>query len=451
MKLTYELSEREKSQVLLKVTIDKDEVKDEYEKLILEIQPKVEIDGFRKGKVPRAILEAKFKPKLLADVASRVLEKAYEDIMQKVEKKPISFSIPKIENFKIPELDSDYTFEMSYDVFPTISIGDYKKIEVEINDIKITEDDLKIEIENYIKDFATIKAKDGAITDNDVVTLDYTVNLDGAEYYKGENETVYIGKDYDLFKLSEDIKGLKKGDEKEFTKSFSDDAIDKLANKTFNIKLKINEVKEEVKPELTLELIKQIDEKYETVEQFKKDIEEQLTKAKENLFKQKVLEIALDKLIETFNGEIPDSMIEEQKESYYRSLVRNLGGDEKRAEQFLKWQKLTKDSYKANMQENALKEIKKGLIINHIREKENITTTDDDVKNYITPYLKNEDQKIEDVLQKVKQGKNFDAIKEEIEINKVLDYLYATIKIKKDKKISITEFVKKYNKSSSVK
>src|SRR4030042_3814066 len=177
MKLNYETIEREKSQVSLKITVDKEEIKNEYEKIISDVQEKAEIKGFRKGKVPREVLESKFKEGFLTDVASKIIDNAFKEAVEKVDKKPIAYSMPKLENFQLPVLENDYTFELIYDVFPKIKIGDFKKIEAESNEIKISNDDVESEIEKYQKEFSNIKPKEESIGDTDIVNIEYIVNL----------------------------------------------------------------------------------------------------------------------------------------------------------------------------------------------------------------------------------------------------------------------------------
>lgn len=442
MKLNYETTDKEKSQVSLKITVDKEEIKNEYEKLISDVQEKAEIKGFRKGKVPRSVLESKFKEGFLADVASKIIDDAFKEAIEKVDKKPIAYSMPRLENFQVPVLENDYTFELIYDVFPKIKISDFKKIEAETNEIKISEDDVKAEIEKYQKEFSTIKPKEGSIGDTDIVNIEYTVNFDGKEFYKNENEYIYMDKSYDMFKLGEDIKGLKKGDEKNFSKTFPKDEIEKLADKTFDIKLKIKEVKEEVKPELNDDFAKQVNEKFDTLEKLKQNIMEELEKYAENLAKQKVIDTIFDKLCDTFEGDIPQSMIDEQKELFYRNIVNNFGGNEKKVEQYLKMQNQTKESYKNQMEEPATKEIKRGLIIQDIIRNENINISDDDVKEYIKPFITDNSKNIDEIIDNYKKNRQYEMIKEEIEIKKAIDHIYNNAKIKKGKKLTLEEFNK---------
>ncbi len=441
MNLNYEITDKEKSQVLLKITINGEDVRNEYKKILNEAKENAQIPGFRKGRVPESILETKYKEGFLAETANIIMENAFKEIIEKVEKKPIGYSIPKIENFKLPELGSDFTFELIYDVFPSFKIDDYKNIEVEKDEAKISDDDINSETEKLVKDFSTIEPKDGKITDNDIVSLDYTVYHNDNEFYKRDNENIYIGKDYDMFKLGSDIIGMKKEEEKEFEKSFKEDEIEKIAGKTFRIKLKIKEVKLEKKPKLDDELAKQIDEECKTVSELKNKIKDNLQKYADMTIKQRATNEALKKIVDTYNGDIPESMITQQSEYYYQDIINRVGGNEKKAESILKMDNLNKEAYLEKMRENALFDIKKGLILQDIVKKENIVVNDDDIKNYIDPIAKQYKMEPEKFLKMATDTGKLEVIKNEIETKKAFDLIYDNIKFKKGKKLKFEDLI----------
>lgn len=445
MQVSYETKEKERSQILLSITVGKKEVKKEYDKLIQDAQKNAELKGFRKGKVPVSILENKYKQGFLAESANKVIDKAFQEVIEKVEKKPIAYASPKMENFELPVLDKDYKFELIYDTYPSFEIGNYKNVEVIKDEVKITNDDVENELEKAVKDFTTIEPKEGKIEDNDIASIDYTVFEDDNEFYKKENEHIYMNKDYDMFKLSKDLLGLNKGDKKEFEKSFSKDEIEKIAGKTLKIYLEIKEVKKEVRPELNEDLVKQIDESCKTVDELKKKINDNLKKYTDNTIKQQSLNIILDKLVDSFKGDIPDSMIEQQTEMYYKEFVNKIGGDEKRAENLLKMDKLTKETYKERFKENAIKEIKKGLILREVVTKENIKAGEEDINKLVEPIAKQYKMKIEDFLKMYKDSGKMSIFENEVETQMALDFLYDNAKIKKGKKISIKDLSGKAN------
>jgi len=445
MQVSYETKEKERSQILLTVTVGKEEVKKEYDKLILDAQKNAELKGFRKGKVPVSILETKFKQGFLAESANKVIDNAFREVIEKVEKKPIAYAQPKMENFELPELGKDYKFELIYDTYPSFEIGNYKNVEAIRDEVKISNDDIENELERAVKEFTTIEPKEGKIEEDDIVSIDYTVYEGDQELYKKENEHIHMNKDFDMFKLSKDLLDLKKGDKKEFEKSFSKDEIEKIAGKTLKIELEIKEVKKEIKPELNNDLVKQIDESCETVDDLKKKISDNLKSYSDNMIKQQALTAILEKIESSFKGEIPDSMIGQQTEMYYKEFVNRIGGDEKRAENLLKMDKLTKETYKDKFKDNAVKEIKKGLILREVVTKEEIKASEEDVNKFVEPIAKQYKMKIEDFLKMYKDSGKMSIFENEVETQLALDFLYNNAKIKKGKKISLKDLTSKAN------
>ncbi len=443
MNLTFKTTDKENSQVLLKIKIDKEEIKKEYNKILDEAQKNAEIKGFRKGMAPKSVLELKYKEGFLAETANKVIDNALQEVFEKVDKKPIVYSIPKLENFNLPELEKDYSVELTYDVFPTFTISNYKTVEVEKDEVKISNNDIDKELDRLTKEFSTIEPKEGKIEETDIVIVDYTVFQDNKEIEKKENQYIYMVKDIDTYKLSNNIKGMKKGEEKEIEKTFKEDEDKNLANKTFKIKLKINEVKHEVKPKLTDELAHQINDKVKTVKELREEISKDLDKFSDDIIKQKSINKLLDKLAESFKGDIPASMINQQQEMYYQDFINRIGGDVKKAENLLKMDNLTKESYKEKLKDNSIKEIKIGLIMQKLAKDENITVSDDEIKEYVEPMAKRYQINTDEFIKKYKDAQKLDLITNQIESKKVLDFIYENVKFKKGKKITLTELFNK--------
>jgi trigger factor len=185
MSVKFETSDKENSQVGLKITVPKSTVKEQYEKIIKKAQKEVQIKGFRKGKVPLSVLEMKHKDVFLSETANTVIDEAFKEIYEKLEKKPLGFSTPQLAEFSLPELEVDYSFELVYDVYPEITYSDYKSVEVEKDDVTIEKDDIEAEIETLTREFATIEQKaSGKVADGNIVYIDYTVSCDGEDVFE---------------------------------------------------------------------------------------------------------------------------------------------------------------------------------------------------------------------------------------------------------------------------
>ena len=446
MQVNYETENREKSQVLLKITVAKEEVKKEYDDILSKTQKDVTIKGFRKGKVPVSILESKFKKSFLAEVSNKIIDEAYKDVFDKLEKKPLGFSKPELEEFNLPELEKDFTFELVYDTEPEIKVGDFRKMEVEKIEIKIADKDIKEELDKYRKEFATIEEKKTKITKGDIAQVEYTVFEGDKEFDKKDSEYVNVGKDFDLYKLGSDITGLKSGEETEISKTFDKEDNEKIAGKELKIKLKIKEVKTEKMPKLDDELAKKINKEVNTVDELKENIQKQMEEFSVSSTKNKTVDSVMEKLIETFEGEIPQSMINYQLDNFYNQLVQQVGGDEKRVESFLRMENLNKESYKEKMTDKAEKMIKQSLILKKIIKDEKIEPSEEDIKSHLENFAKMYKMKADDLYETYKKSGNLDFIKEEVASQKAVDFIFENAAISKTKKVSLKEYEKLQNK-----
>ena len=442
MQFNFQTEEKDNSQVCLKITVDKEEVKKHYNELLLDAQKNITINGFRKGKVPFSILEMRFKEAILSETSNKLIDDSYKEVYEKLEKKPLNFATPKLENFKLAELDKDFDFELIYDVFPNFKMGEYKGLEIEKDEVSVTDKDVTAELEKMVKEFATIETKEGKIEDGDIVSVDYTVLENGNEVFKKDGEYIHIGKDYDFYKIGKDLIGAKKDDEKEFKKKYGKKEIESLADKTFNFKVKIKDVKREVLPVLTDELAKQIDESCNTVTELKDKLKKNLEDYSTNFVKQKGLGKILKELTATFEGYIPESMINQQLEAFYNELLQRFYNDEKRALAMLKKEGLTKETYLEKMKDQAVEEIKKGLILNEIVKKEEIKVSEDDIKTHIESFAKHYKMKVEDLFEYSKKAGTLKVFENEVESKKALDFLYDNAKVKKGKKLTFEEMTK---------
>ncbi|MBQ2294949.1 MAG: trigger factor, partial [Spirochaetales bacterium] len=220
MELKFETEKKEDAKVLLTITVAKDEIQKSYKKILADTQKNIVMNGFRKGKVPVSILEMKFKKAMLEQVAHNLVDEAYRDVFSKLEEKPLATSEPSLEDLGEVELDKDFVFKITYETFPEIKFGEYKNVEVEKEEIEVSDKDVADEVSKYLAEFSTIETKEGELVEGDIACVEYKVFEDGKEVESKDKEYVHIGKEYDKYKLSKDLLGVKNGEEKEITKTF---------------------------------------------------------------------------------------------------------------------------------------------------------------------------------------------------------------------------------------
>ena len=445
MELKFETEKKEDAKVLLTITVAKDEIQKSYKKTLADTQKNIVMNGFRKGKVPVSILEMKFKKAMLEQVAHNLVDEAYRDVFSKLEEKPLATSEPSLEDLGEVELDKDFVFKITYETFPEIKFGEYKNVEVEKEEIEVSDKDVADEVSKYLAEFSTIETKEGELVEGDIACVEYKVFEDGKEVESKDKEYVHIGKEYDKYKLSKDLLGVKNGEEKEITKTFDKDALPSvIAGKTFTIKAKVSEIKYEKKPELTDELAKQIDKNVATAEEFKNKLKENMTSYANDLTKQKMYQKIMDKVLESFEGAIPASMLNAELKSYFDDILQRVGGDEKRALAMLKLEGFdSKEAYLDSMKDKAERSIKELLVMHNIVKKENFEVSEDDMKKFFDTFAKMYGTTDGNALYETyKKSGQLGMFEDSVKQNKARDFICDSAKITKTNKVSIADLDK---------
>lgn len=445
MELKFETEKKEDAKVLLTITVAKDEIQKSYKKTLADTQKNIVMNGFRKGKVPVSILEMKFKKAMLEQVAHNLVDEAYRDVFSKLEEKPLATSEPSLEDLGEVELDKDFVFKITYETFPEIKFGEYKNVEVEKEEIEVSDKDVADEVSKYLAEFSTIETKEGELVEGDIACVEYKVFEDGKEVESKDKEYVHIGKEYDKYKLSKDLLGVKNGEEKEITKTFDKDVLPSvIAGKTFTIKAKVSEIKYEKKPELTDDLAKQIDKNVATAEEFKNKLKENMTSYANDLTKQKMYQKIMDKVLESFEGAIPASMLNAELKSYFDDILQRVGGDEKRALAMLKLEGFdSKEAYLDSMKDKAERSIKELLVMHNIVKKENFEVSEDDMKKFFDTFAKMYGTTDGNALYETyKKSGQLGMFEDSVKQNKARDFICDSAKITKTNKVSIADLNK---------
>jgi len=335
--VSKEITRLEKSSVKLSVTIGKDDVRSEYDGLLSEYSAKIQMPGFRKGKVPKDVLVRKFGDSLKAEALSRITEKALEEVFSEDglprDSRPLPYSTPKIQDEPKLELENDLQFSVIYDVLPALKVEKWQELEVEIPDVAISDEDLARELDEIRERNSIVLDKDEGESagKDDVVTVNYSELDDSGELVSGserEDFTFTLGTERNIYKFDSEITGMKKGETREFTKSFGDDFEDKdIAGKTKKLKVTLTALKIKQLPELDDDLAQDVDEKYHTLDDLKNSIMERLNNDLKDRIKTMKINALLEKIMESTPVEIPDSMLNMELDSRWRNLARSLGMD----------------------------------------------------------------------------------------------------------------------------
>ncbi len=315
MKLTKEFTSLEKSAVKLTVTIEKSEVEGAYKSTLNKYVKNAQIPGFRKGHVPANVLERKYGDSLKADTIGELIDASLNEIFEKeTDNRPLPYAQPVME--KMPDMDvtKDLTFSVTYDVFPKVSVKDFSGINVKEPQVTIGDADIKEELKGLQERNAmVVEKKDGVVAKDSIVTINYCeIGDDGKEIAdsKREDFVFTVGTGENIYKIDDEIIGMKKGETKEITKKYAKDDADKeLAGQTKKISVTVKAVKLRDIPALDDDFAQDVNEKYKTLADLKADLTKNLELAKNRKIKELKNNSLLSQLVEKNKFDIPASML----------------------------------------------------------------------------------------------------------------------------------------------
>ncbi len=425
----------ENAAVRLTVTIDKDTVNEKYNDVVKHYAKEAQVKGFRKGKVPFEIMERKFGESLKWEATHQLLDESLRETLEEIDEKPLPYSQPELDGEVQLQKDEDFTFSVKYDVYPEIELGEYNGVEVEVDEIEITEEDMNRELENIREQNAVVQEKSaGAVEKDDIVTIDYwelDENDEPKEDTRREDFVFTVGTGYNLYKLDDDIIGMEVDSEKVVTKEFPEDyEHTELAGQTKKIGVKIKTIKQRELPELDDELAQDVSEKYETLDDLKQDIRTRLEEAAENRMRDEKVQKILDKIVENSRLELPESMLEAELDQFWQEFVQKFQAVPEQIEQMLAAQGMSKDDFKQRWREDAEKRLSRRLVVQKILDNEEIEVTDEELDADIKEKAEASSMDLEQTREYIEQNNMTEYIRREVRERKLYDQLIerATVK-----------------------
>jgi trigger factor len=450
--ISKEITRLEHSSVKLTVTVGKDDVRSQYDELLSGYSKTLQLPGFRKGKVPREVLERKFGPSLKDEALGRILEKSVAGVFEDEDfpkaDRPLPYSQPQVEEEpKSLDFDSDLSFSVTYDVLPTVKVAAWKGLEVEVPTAEVTDEDISRELEAIRERNAIVQDRDdgAAAATDDVVTVDYQ-ELDEAgepvEATKREDFVFTLGTGYNLYKFDDEVIGMKKGDSKNIEKTYPEDFGEKdLAGRTVKLRVGLKELKTKILPELDDDLAQDVDEKYATLDDLKASIRDRLAKALDKKIRELSLNALLEKLMEGAPTEIPDSMVRVEVESRWRNMARQFGVS---SEDLLKILGASGKSYEditSEWRPDVVKALHSRLIVETLVEDLGLEATDEELEKEFAALSEESGSPIEDVKKYYEQDTMKAYLQEDIKERKLFDLMLAENTITKGKQEKYLDLV----------
>jgi trigger factor len=435
----------EHSAVRLTLTVEKDDVRARYAELVNEYLKSAAIPGFRKGKVPREVLERKFGPVLKDETINKIFSTAitevFEDESFPKENRPLPYSTPRLEGDEpVLDPDKDLSFSVVYDVLPAVTVGPWKGLEVEIPNVTVEEEDIRRELEEIRERSAVVLDRDDgeAAAKDDVVTINYTELDGGGNPVQGSERQDFVftlGSGYNLYQFDDDLTGMKKGETRDITKTFpADYTQSELAGKTLTIRVTLTALKEKKLPDLDDDLAQDVDEKYTTLEDLKNSIRERLAGNLNARIRDITVSKILEKVLESTPIDLPESMITLELDSRFRNLARRFNtGPEELAQNLIKTGQ-DPEKLREDWKPDAEKVLKSRIIVETLLQDLNLEASEEEVRQEIQKLSNDSDTSPEEIKKYYEQENVQDYLRENIKERKLFDLFIAENNVKKGKK-----------------
>ena len=342
----------------------------------------ISIPGFRKGKVPRKLIEAQYGEGFFyEDAINESYPDAYEAAVKEQGLDDVGY--PKMEVVEVgPE---GYTFKALVSVRPEAKLGEYKGITAPKEEPKVTEKDIDEELKPYIDRATrlvsvTRKAKKGDTAVIDFEGFDNGTPFEGG---KGENYDLKLGAGMFVPGFEEQVIGMKAGEEKDIDITFPEDYHADLAGKAVVFHVKVNEVKESQAPEVDDEFAKDVSE-FETLADFRKDLGEKLQQRKEAQAQADFENAVMEQLVENMECEIPDGMVEVQVDRLMDDYAMRLQSQGIPMDQYMSMMGMTPEMMRTSARPSALKQVQTELALTAVAKAEGLAVSEEEYDAEIT-------------------------------------------------------------------
>lgn len=438
-------------------TIEFSVSKEVYDKAEMEAYKKnvktINVPGFRKGKAPKSIIERMYgKGVFFEDAINACIPEAFEEAVREADLKIVGQPV-----FDVVSTDGDIVLKAEGYVYPTVSVKDYKGIQVEKNVEAVTDEAVDAEVEAARKRNArTINVSDRACAMGDIANIDYEGFVDGVAFDggKGEGHDLKLGSGSFIPGFEEQVAGHNVGEEFDVNVTFPTEYhASELAGKAATFKTKLNSIKFEELPELDDEFAKDVSE-FDTLAEYKADVKAKIEKRNEDRAESEIGNTLALSLIERLEGDIPQAMFDAETENMVRDYDNRLRQNGLDLNTYFKYTGLTLDALRDQMRPQAEQQVKVRLALEKIAEFESLTVTDEEIDA--------EYEKISTMynvpLDEVKRMILSDDLKADILVGNAMKFVRDNAKVGKAKKVaekkaakSDAEPAKKTEKKTTVK
>lgn len=413
----------EGNQGVLTVEVEAGKVNEGLDEAFKKVVKQVNVPGFRKGKMPRNLFEKRFGVEsLYQDALDIILPDAYASAVEETGIEPVDRPEIDIEQM---EKGKELIFTAKVIVKPEVKLGQYKDLEVEKLDTTVTDEDVEEELTRMQERHAELVVKEaGTIQNGDTVVIDFEGFVDGEAFDggKAENYSLEIGSGSFIPGFEEQLVGLETEAEKDVEVTFPEEYhAEELAGKLATFKVTVHEIKSKELPELDDEFAKDADDEVETLAELKEKIKKQLEDSKKHEAEHHLHDTLVQKAAENAEVDVPEIMVENEVNRMLGEFEQRLQMQGMNLELYFQFSGQDEAALRAQMKDDAATRVRINLTLEAIVKAENIDVAEEDVEKELEKMAGTYNMPVENVKQAL--GGNLDGLKEDLKIQKAVDFL----------------------------
>ena len=443
--MSVQVENLEKNMVKLTIEVSAEKVDEALQAAYMKKKSEISVPGFRKGKVPKAMIEKMYGPEIFyEDAANILMQEAYPTAID--ESGVDIVSQPTVDVTQL-EKGKSFIFTAEVAVKPEVTLGKYEGVTVTKIDTNVTDEEIAEALEKERNNNArTINIEDRPVASGDTAVIDFEGFVDGVAFEggKGENHSLEIGSHSFIDTFEDQLIGKNAGEELEVNVTFpAEYQAAELAGKPALFKVKIHEIKTKELPELDDEFAQDVSE-FDTLAAYKEDIKNKLIETKENEAKRTKEDEAIKKVIEKSTMEIPEAMIESQMQNMIQDFAQKMQKQGLSLDQYMQFSGMNMDKLKEQVRPEAITRIQSSLVLEQIAKEEKFEISDEEIMAEVEKMAVAygmETDKLKEYLGDAEK----ESMKKDLAITKAVDFIMenakerAKAKGKKDKEAESTE------------
>ena len=434
------------NKVKFEVNVSKEDFAAALQKVYLKNRGKFSLQGFRKGKVPRPVIEQYYgEGVFFEDAFEAVFPDSYTDTVKELDIVPVSR--PDVDIVKIGKEEGVvYTAEVF--VKPEVELGDYIGVKAEDVKIEVKDEQVDAEVQRAAEQNVRWVDVDRAAKDGDKVIIDYSGSVDGEKFDGGtaENQPLDLGSGSFIPGFEEQVVGMKKEEDKDITVTLPEQyQAEHLAGKEAVFAVKLHDVKEKEMPEVDDEFAQDVSE-FDTLDEYKASIREKLEKTAKEQADQGVKTNVIAEVVKTAKVDLPECMVDNQIDQQIQQIEYSLMYQGMKLEDYLKMTGGSMEALRKDYYEPAKSQVISQLVVEAIQKKESIEATDDQVEEEIKQRAERYNKEVEE-YRKALSDDELGYMKDNLAYDNTVSFLVENAKLTAPKKKAKKPSAEKENKT----